>query len=57
MTKVRALVPEGAKVVLIGDGEFDGVNLQAIINHWQWSYVCRTAKSTILILGRCALSL
>ncbi len=48
MKKVRQLVPEGAKVTLIGDGEFDGVNLQAIISHWQWSYVCRTAKSTIL---------
>ena len=28
--------------------EFDGIDLQTVINHWQWSYVCRTAKSTIL---------
>lgn len=48
MMKARDLIPEGAKVILIGDGEFDGVNLQAIINYWQWSYVCRTARSTIL---------
>lgn len=48
MIKVRAMVPEGAKVILLGDGEFDGINLQAVISYWQWSYVCRTAKSTIL---------
>ena len=48
MMKVQALVPEGAKVILLGDGEFDGIDLQAVISHWQWSYVCRTAKSTIL---------
>lgn len=48
MMKVRTLVPKGAKVILIGDGEFDGINLQAVISHWQWSYVCRTAKSTVL---------
>lgn len=48
MIKVQALVPQGAKVVLLGDGEFDGINLQAVINYWQWSYVCRTAKTTIL---------
>ena len=48
MIKVQALIPEGAQVVLLGDGEFDGINLQAVISHWQWSYVCRTAKSTIL---------
>jgi hypothetical protein len=48
MTKVQTMLPESAQVVLFGDGEFDGVNLQAVISHWQWSYVCRTAKSTIL---------
>ena len=48
MKKVQALLPEGAQVVLLRDGEFDGINLQAIVSHWQWSYVCRTAKSTIL---------
>jgi hypothetical protein len=48
MMKVQAMVPDGAKVILLGDGEFDGINLQAVIDHWQWSYVCRTAKSTTL---------
>jgi len=52
MTKVQALVPEGAKVILLGDGEFDGINLRAVINHWQWSYVCRTAKNTKLYWER-----
>src|SRR5207244_2766061 len=43
---IRTLIPEGAKVVLLGDGEFDGTALQATLNQMGWSYVCRTALST-----------
>jgi hypothetical protein len=43
---IRTLIPEGAKVVLLGDGEFDGTALQATLNEAGWSYVCRTALST-----------
>lgn len=48
MRKVRPLVPEGAQVVVLGDGEFDGVDLQALVNSCDWSYVLRTSKSTKL---------
>jgi Transposase DDE domain len=44
---VREMIPEGAKVVLLGDGEFDGTALQATLNEAGWSYVCRTAMSTV----------
>jgi hypothetical protein len=44
---VSELIPEGTKVVFLGDGEFDGVNLQKTINDVGWLYACRTAKSTV----------
>jgi Transposase DDE domain len=40
------VIPEGAKVVLLGDGEFDGTALQDTLHKMGWSYVCRTALST-----------
>jgi hypothetical protein len=46
--EVQKLIPENAEVVLLGDGEFDGVNLQAVINEWRWGYVVRTSKSSVL---------
>jgi len=45
LEQVQPLIPGGADVVLLGDGEFDGVDLQAVMTHWQWKYVCRTAKN------------
>jgi hypothetical protein len=40
--QVEALLPEGAHVVLLGDGEFDGTDLQHTLEEAGWSYVCRT---------------
>src|SRR5467141_1702298 len=39
---VRGLIPAGAQVVLLGDGEFDGTRLQHTLQGEGWSYVCRT---------------
>jgi Transposase DDE domain len=44
---IRACLPEGTQVVVLGDGEFDGTTLQATLNEAGWVYVCRTAQSTI----------
>jgi Transposase DDE domain len=44
---MRACLPEGTPVVFLGDGEFDGTTLQATLNEAGWSYVCRTAQSTV----------
>ena len=40
--QVEELLPEGAHVVLLGDGEFDGTDLQHTLEDAGWSYVCRT---------------
>lgn len=40
--QVQELLPEGAQVVLLGDGEFDGTTLQHTMQNAGWSYVCRT---------------
>src|SRR6266700_6976494 len=44
---MREVIPEGATVVFLGDGEFDGTTLQATLNEAGWSYACRTALSTV----------
>jgi Transposase DDE domain len=40
--QVQELLPAGAQVVLLGDGEFDGTDLQHTLEEAGWSYVCRT---------------
>jgi|SRR5215813_7680396 len=40
------VIPAGAKVVFLGDGEFDGPALQAKLREVGWSYGCRTAMHT-----------
>ncbi len=44
--EVRALIPEGADVIFLGDGEFDSIALQRGLDQAGWGYVCRTACST-----------
>jgi Transposase DDE domain len=44
---VKELIPEGTRVVFLGDGEFDGVDLQETMNEAGWFYACRTAKNTV----------
>ncbi len=44
---INDLIPEGTRVVFLGDGEFDGTNLQETMNEAGWFYVCRAAKSTV----------
>ena len=39
---VSGLIPEGAQVVLLGDGAFDGTRRQYTVQDAGWSYVCRT---------------
>ena len=39
---VSELIPAGTQVVLLGDGEFDGTDLQRTLEEAGWSYVCRT---------------
>jgi len=39
---VSGLIPEGAQVVLLGDGACDGTRRQYTVQDAGWSYVCRT---------------
>ncbi len=54
--QLQPYLPEGVEVVFLGDGEFDGVELQQHLTELGWSYVCRTAKNTILWQGAEAFS-
>lgn len=45
LREVRPRIPDGATVVLLGDGEFDSPELQAEAAGCGWDYVCRTAKN------------
>ena len=48
LKQVHRLIPEDAHVIFLGDGEFDGIQLQATLETFQWRYVCRTAKNVQL---------
>lgn len=45
---VKDMIPSDNNVVLLGDGEFDGIDLQAFVAGCGWEYVLRTAHSSIL---------
>lgn len=57
LTRLRQLLPASASVVVLGDGEFDSVELQTFLAHTGWDYVCRTAKNTQMCLEGAWLSL
>lgn len=48
LDQVRQVVPVKAEVIFLGDGEFDSIKLQRALAALDWSYVCRTAGSTLL---------
>jgi hypothetical protein len=48
LQQVRPLIPEGTKVIFLGDGEFDGIEVQAFLDSQDWKYACRTAKNIVL---------
>jgi hypothetical protein len=43
LRQLHAVVPADAEVIVLGDGEFDGTDLQAVMDGFGWSYVVRTA--------------
>ncbi len=53
LAQIQHLLPSTAEVTVLGDGEFDGTELQAMLRRLHWQYVCRTAPSiTITVYGR-----
>jgi hypothetical protein len=47
--KVHGLVPSKAHVVVLGDGEFDGIRWQQTLQDYGWTYVCRTGRNITLV--------
>lgn len=45
---IQPMIPAEATVILLGDGEFDGIEMLAQLETWGWGYVCRTAKNAII---------
>ena len=46
---VRPLIPEGTEVILLGDGEYDNVEMLAWLdNNTDWHFVVRTASNSII---------
>jgi hypothetical protein len=61
---VKPCIPDGADVIFLGDGEFDGIGLQAEIAQNDWQYVFRKCHCQTREMGgnypsprRCDLSL
>lgn len=48
LAHLQEILPENCSVIFLGDGEFDGIDLQAALQETQFRYVCRTAKNTQL---------
>jgi hypothetical protein len=48
LAPVQVLLPPAATVIFLGDGAFDGVELQADLRRSGWGSVCRTATSILI---------
>lgn len=51
VAQIQPFVPAEASVIFLGDGEFDGTDLQAKLQGYGWLYVCRTAGNILLWSG------
>jgi len=51
--KVGSMIPKSAgRVILLGDGEFDGVGFQKELADMEWYYVCRTCVSISIFIDK-----
>ncbi|MHB0988661.1 MAG: transposase [Bellilinea sp.] len=48
LSQLAAILPQNCQAIFLGDGEFDGIELQAALQSLNLCYVCRTAKNTQL---------
>jgi hypothetical protein len=51
VAQLQPYLPPAASVIFLGDGEFDGTDLQATIEGYGWQYVCRTASNILVWSG------
>lgn len=53
LKQLQPLIPPGADVIVLGDGEFDGCDFQALMRQFGWRYVLRTAANVRMhVYGR-----
>lgn len=48
LAQLHAIMPKDAQATFLGDGEFDGIDLQADLRRFDWFYVCRTASNILI---------
>lgn len=48
LAQIQDLIPAGADVTVLGDGEFDGTEFQAALRKLKWQYVCRTSPHLLM---------
>ena len=48
LKQIQPLIPPMAEVTFLGDGEFDGTELQALLRQYHWQYVCRTTPNILM---------
>ena len=48
LTQLQTLIPDGAEVTMLGDGEFDGTEFQAMLRTLKWKYVSRTSPNLLM---------
>lgn len=48
LERLQQVLPQEYQAIFLGDGEFDGIELQAALQSLNWTYVCRTAKNVLL---------
>ncbi len=46
MEAVQTIIPKDTKMVVLGDGEFDGAQWLKLLEKYHWHYSCRTAKTS-----------
>ncbi|MBF0415457.1 MAG: hypothetical protein HQL79_06780, partial [Magnetococcales bacterium] len=49
LISLKDIVPDGKQVVIVGDGEFDGIKLQDYVKSCGWNYVCRTGVNISIV--------
>lgn len=53
LKQLQPLIPPDAEVIVLGDGEFDGCDFQALMRQFGWQYVLRTAANVRMhVYGR-----
>jgi len=48
LSQLQAILPQNCQAIFLGDGEFDGIQLQSALQALGLRYVCRTAKNAQL---------